>query len=102
MNFEFRQLTKDEERIIKSNVAVYDRLFALSKRRCANPLCDFPLVGLEEGYFSNNAPGRVCNMCHTLENIIASAPGLKAAHEEHKKELARKEKLKKSDNSSSW
>jgi len=97
MEMLFRTFTEDEEKLIRRNCRVYDYLFRMSKRKCANKQCNFPLPAGEEGYYSSSAGGRVCDLCHTMEDAVNQFPGLRAAQEEWKLEQTARNRVRKFD-----
>jgi hypothetical protein len=80
-----RVLKSWEVSLTKLNCETYDRLFRVCIRRCANPECDYPLSALVENFYSVTFEGKVCDLCHTLEDAANQQPGLREAHKEWKK-----------------
>jgi len=68
-------------------------MFAPITKKCSNPECNYPLSALVEHHYSINFQGKVCELCHTMEDAANQQPGLRAAQETWKQEKRRKDKL---------
>jgi len=97
MELQFRKFTEAEEKRIRLNCREYDYLFRMSRRKCANKLCNFPLTVGEEGYYSASVQGRVCDLCHTMEDAVNQFPGLRQAQEDWKTERDKRNRVRKFD-----
>jgi hypothetical protein len=93
-----RALKPWELELTKRNCATYDRFRIICVRKCSNPECNYPLSALEENFFSNDFNGRICDLCHTLEDAARQQLGLRQAHEEWKQEQQAKKKMLDSKN----
>src|SRR5882672_4090865 len=91
MTMETRILKSWEVSAINRNLAHYDSLFKVCVRKCGH--CSYPLSALVEHFFSTEANGKVCDLCHTLEDAARQQPGLREAQMEWKQEQAAKKKI---------
>jgi hypothetical protein len=48
---------------------------------------------LVEHFYSNEFTGKVCDLCHTLEENARQFPGLREAHDEWKKQQSERKRL---------
>lgn len=99
-----RVLTPEERLIVQNNLASYDRQFAGSARRCANPLCRYPLMP-DEGFYVGEV-GQCCWLCHGMDAALRQTrqqgahfgtifEWFDAAHKEWKLEQERIDRIKK-------
>jgi Zn finger protein HypA/HybF involved in hydrogenase expression len=88
---EYRILNKKEQELISLNIATLQIFFRYCTKKCSN--CEYPLSGLAENYFSTEAEGPVCELCHALEFTIRRHRGLTAAHDEWKREQTDKKRI---------
>jgi hypothetical protein len=95
---EDRVLKSWEVSLTKQNCAVYDKLFKVISRKCANPECSYPLSALNEHFYSADAGGKICELCHTLEDSARQQPGLREAHDAWKRDQNSKKKMLDSKN----
>lgn len=94
---EYRILTPEEQDICERNCELYQALFRYCLKKCANPNCNFPMSALVEHNFSTDFGGKVCELCHAMEDSARSRPKLaqrwQTWKEAQEKEIARKKKI---------
>jgi len=90
---ESRILTEAEIAICVWNCKSYAYDFKAIRGKCANPQCKYPLSALTENFYSHEVSGKVCDLCHTMEDAVRQQTGLRAAHENWKKEQESKKKI---------
>ena len=78
--------------ICRANCVYFDNLFRAFKKRCANPFCRYPLRSVEGINFIPEY-GEVCELCDWLYYAAKRQPRLEQAHEQWKKEQARKRRV---------
>ncbi len=88
---EFRQLTKKEQAVCEDNVHQFQYMFKICVRKCS--YCNYPLSALVEHFYSHETNGKVCDLCHTLEDAARQQPGLREAHDQWKADQVQKKKL---------
>jgi hypothetical protein len=89
---EIRVLTQQEVRLTKLNAYLFEAIFKYHKSHCANAECGYP-VDIMDSFYSHEAAGKICDLCHTLEDAARQQPGLRAAQEEWKQSQAAKRKI---------
>lgn len=95
---DFRVLKAWEIAVCKENCETYDRLKKVCLRKCANKECEYPLSALVEHFYSVEFEGKICDLCHTVEDSVRQQPGLREAHDVWKKEQAAKRRMLDSKN----
>lgn len=88
-----RTLKPWEISLTKLNCGTYDRLFKICVKKCSNPDCQYPLSALVDNFYSVSAEGKVCELCHAMEDAANQQPGLREAHKEWKKEQDDKKRI---------
>jgi len=89
----YRILSPQEIKLCHLNCFLFDTLFRFHKHFCANQECNYPLDLANANFFSHELNGKVCDLCHTLEDAARQQPGLRAAHDEWKRDQADKKKI---------
>jgi hypothetical protein len=91
---ETRVLTKNEAEFCRLNCFLFDAIFRFhNKAHCSNAECNYPLDTTEPAFFSHELNGRICDLCHVLDDAARQQPGLREAHEKWKAEQAAKKKI---------
>lgn len=75
---EWKLTDPEAQRVMKENVAVYDKLRTILSRRCPVPDCGYMLTSVE-GFESYGLPGYgdVCALCYHMYHAL-QGPGMKS------------------------
>ncbi len=84
--------SKKESEICEANCNNLDALLRTFRKECANPWCRYPLKPVDGHNFLAEY-GEVCELCHWMYHAVKRQPGLEWAHEQYKKDQARKKKI---------
>jgi hypothetical protein len=95
---EHRTLTKWEQEACRRNLELFQAMFRVCSKKCSN--CEFPIEDLQDKfgqpvapYFSAEAGGSICELCHALEFAIRRQRGLSDAHVAWKQEQEEKKRI---------